>query len=303
MSGILKILLLISLPLSALSSQIPAPQTPQPPHSSTLLVRWEPSSPVNGSLCILRVRSDQPLKSLSGTWQGHKVFFDFDATSMTWYGLAGVGIDTISGQHQLALEATLTSGVRILSNHPVLIGRANYRSIALSVPRKFTEPGPEMLARINQEKMLKNEVFGRITKDRLWEGRFIAPVNGIMTEGYGTERTFNRIQQTVHLGSDFRADTGTYVGAMNSGTVLIAREMFYEGGFVVIDHGQGLLTLYMHLSEINVREGDAVKGGQTIGLSGATGRVTGPHLHIGVKWQGIYVNPASLLMMEMANHN
>jgi len=98
---------------------------------------------------------------------------------------------------------------------------------------------------------------------------------------------------------DFRAEIGTPVGAMNSGVVILAREMFYEGGFVVIDHGQGLSTLYMHLSEINVREGDSVEKRQIIGLSGGTGRATAPHLHVGVRWQGIYLDPAVLLTLPL----
>jgi len=96
-----------------------------------------------------------------------------------------------------------------------------------------------------------------------------------------------------------RAETGTPVRAMNSGVVIVAREMFFEGGFVVIDHGQGLLTLYMHLSEIKAREGDNVGKQQIIALSGGTGRATAPHLHVGVRWQGIYIDPATLLSMPL----
>jgi murein DD-endopeptidase MepM/ murein hydrolase activator NlpD len=121
----------------------------------------------------------------------------------------------------------------------------------------------------------------------------------VITERFGTGRTINRVQQSVHYGLDFRADTGSPLGAMNNGNVVIAREMFYEGGFVVIDHGQGLLTLYMHLSEITVNVGDAVKKGQVVGLSGATGRVTAPHLHVGVRWQGIYVDPAMMFKLNI----
>jgi murein DD-endopeptidase MepM/ murein hydrolase activator NlpD len=86
---------------------------------------------------------------------------------------------------------------------------------------------------------------------------------------------------------------------MNSGVVIVARDMFYEGGFVVIDHGQGLSTLYMHLSEIKVREGERVEKRRVIGLSGATGRATAPHLHVGVRWQGMYLDPEVLITMPL----
>ena len=89
------------------------------------------------------------------------------------------------------------------------------------------------------------------------------------------------------------------MSASNAGTVVLARELFYEGNCVVLDHGQGLLTLYMHLSEIKVTEGEQIERGQEIGLSGGSGRATGPHLHLAVRWQGIYLNPATLLHLNL----
>lgn len=86
---------------------------------------------------------------------------------------------------------------------------------------------------------------------------------------------------------------------MNSGTVLLARPLYFEGNCVVLDHGQGLLSIYMHLSEIKVNEGDAVKRGQVVGLSGGTGRATGPHLHVAVRWQGTYLDPARLMRLNL----
>jgi murein DD-endopeptidase MepM/ murein hydrolase activator NlpD len=86
---------------------------------------------------------------------------------------------------------------------------------------------------------------------------------------------------------------------MNAGTVLLARPLYFEGNFVVLDHGQGLLTLYLHLSEFKVKEGDQVKRGQIVGLSGGTGRATGPHLHVAVRWQGTYLDPASLMRLRL----
>jgi murein DD-endopeptidase MepM/ murein hydrolase activator NlpD len=89
------------------------------------------------------------------------------------------------------------------------------------------------------------------------------------------------------------------VHAVNHGTVLLARPLFFEGNCVVLDHGQGLLSLYLHLSEFSVKEGDTVDPAQIIGLSGGTGRATGPHLHLAIRWQGMYLNPATLLKMQL----
>jgi murein DD-endopeptidase MepM/ murein hydrolase activator NlpD len=99
---------------------------------------------------------------------------------------------------------------------------------------------------------------------------------------------------------DFRAATGTPVKAANSGTVVLARKLYYEGNCVVIDHGLGLYTISMHFSRIDVHEGQKVNQGDQLGLSGATGRVTGPHLHWAVRWQGAYLDPAKLLRMNLA---
>ena len=123
-----------------------------------------------------------------------------------------------------------------------------------------------------------------------------AEISGV----FGVERVFNGSVQSTHQGLDFRVPSGTEVAAVNSGRVILARPMFFEGNWVVIDHGQGLLTLYLHLSKFSVKEGDEVSKGQPIGLSGGTGRATGPHLHLAVRWQGVYLNPQVLLQIEVA---
>ena len=122
-----------------------------------------------------------------------------------------------------------------------------------------------------------------------------ATISGV----FGTQRTFNGKVQSVHQGLDYAIPSGTPVAAVNSGTVLLARPLYFEGNCVVLDHGQGLLTLYMHLSEMKVKEGETIQRGQEIGLSGGSGRATGPHLHLAVRWQGIYLNPATLLRLNL----
>jgi murein DD-endopeptidase MepM/ murein hydrolase activator NlpD len=116
---------------------------------------------------------------------------------------------------------------------------------------------------------------------------------------FGVERVFNGTVESTHQGLDFRVPGGTSVGAVNSGRIILAQPLFFEGNCVVIDHGQGLLTLYLHLSKFSVKEGEEVRKGQEIGLSGGTGRATGPHLHLAVRWQGVYLNPQVLLKLTL----
>ncbi|MCI0524887.1 MAG: M23 family metallopeptidase [Acidobacteria bacterium] len=286
-------LALIAWPYRGLS----AGSTSAPPN--TLAVTSSPEVIVNGSPCLFRVTSQRPLRSLRGRWQGRRVFFDFDANDGSWYGFAGVGLDAAAGRRRLTLEATTAKGARFSLTHPVRIERADYRSVTLSVPDRFTAPDAETLARVKEERALKNEVFARVTPSRLWSGNFEAPIDSVITSEFGVRRMFNRRVRSFHQGLDLRADTGVPVEAMNNGVVIVARDMFFEGGFVVVDHGQGLLSLYMHLSEIRVNEGDSVATRQIIALSGGTGRVTAPHLHVGVRWQGIYIDPAVLLTLPL----
>jgi murein DD-endopeptidase MepM/ murein hydrolase activator NlpD len=266
---------------------------------AALVVTSEPEIIGTGSPCLFRVKSRKALKSLSGEWQGRRVFFNFDGRDKTWYGVAGVGVDAAGARDRLKLAATTAGGVTFSYVYPVRVERVKYRTAPLHVPAQYTEPDAETLARIEEEQSLKKEIFAQVNPFRLWSGNFEAPVYSRVTSEFGVHRTFNRKVQSVHQGSDFRAETGTPVEAMNSGVVVVARDMFYEGGFVVIDHGQGLSTLYMHLSEIKVREGDSVTKRQVIGLSGATGRATAPHLHVGVRWQGIYLDPEALMTMPL----
>ena len=110
---------------------------------------------------------------------------------------------------------------------------------------------------------------------------------------------FNGKLASIHKGADFRAAMGTAVRASNSGVVVLARKLYYEGNCVIIDHGMGLFTLSMHFSRIDVHEGQRVKAGDRLGLSGATGRVTGPHLHWAVRWQGAMLDPVKLLHLNL----
>jgi murein DD-endopeptidase MepM/ murein hydrolase activator NlpD len=291
-------LLLTLSPMASLQARPPRSGSKSAPRAA-LVVNSEPEAIGAGSPCLFRVKSRRALRSLSGEWQGRSVIFNFDDRDNTWYGFAGVGIDAAGAGGQLKLTATTAGGAQFSYVYPVRIKRVKYRTVTLHVPPQYTEPDAETLARIVKEQELKKEIFAQVNPSRLWSGNFEAPVGGRETGEFGVHRTFNRKVQSIHQGMDFRAEVGTPVEAMNSGVVIVAREMFYEGGFVVIDHGQGLSTLYMHLSEIKVREGDSVAKRQIIGLSGETGRATAPHLHVGVRWQGIYLDPAVLLTIPL----
>jgi murein DD-endopeptidase MepM/ murein hydrolase activator NlpD len=185
---------------------------------------------------------------------------------------------------------------------PVVVHAGRYKTSRLTVPEKYVTPDPETLKRIEADKATKAVAFAHQIPSPQWTGDFVAPISTGMSEAYGTSRTFNHKLASVHRGEDFQAPMGTPVHASNSGEVVLARELFYEGNCVVIDHGLGFMTMYMHLSQFNVKEGDKVEKDQVIALSGDTGRATGPHLHMAVRWSGEYLDPAKLLALKLPEH-
>ena len=259
---------------------------------------------VNGAPVLFQVKPPAQLDALTGTWLGHPITFSYSPSTKTWFALAGVSIETTPGKYALALSgersAAKPSGA-ITFTRQFPVARAKYPQIrvALSVEKKFTEPTKEELEQIEESKKVKQDYLNRVTPDREWAGRFTAPANATISDVFGSRRIFNGTASSPHQGLDFRVPTGTPVAAMNDGTVLLARPLYFEGNFVVIDHGQGLLTLYLHLSEFKVKEGETVKRGQQIALSGGTGRATGPHLHVAVRWQGTYLDPARLMQLSL----
>jgi murein DD-endopeptidase MepM/ murein hydrolase activator NlpD len=174
-----------------------------------------------------------------------------------------------------------------------------YKTTTLHVAEKYVQPDAATLERIAADKAVKDAAFAHQISQPLWRGSFRSPVPFAATDSFGTRRMFNGELASIHRGTDFHAPSGTPVVAANDGEVMIAQGMFYEGNLVVIDHGQQFSTLYMHLSKIEVKVGERVRKGQRLGLSGATGRVTGPHLHLAARWQGEYVDPVVLLKLPL----
>jgi murein DD-endopeptidase MepM/ murein hydrolase activator NlpD len=273
--------------------------------AATWSAQAQPVKLVNGAPVLFQIKPPRPLKSLRGAWLGHEVHFSFDPSDKAWFALAGISLETTPGSYPLELTGEAKEANAVNSTFSFgkkfTITRGKYPRIQvkLSVESKFTEPGPEQQKQIQESQAVKKDYLARVTPEREWSGTFALPADAAISDVFGSQRIFNGKTSSPHLGLDFRVPTGTPVEAMNDGTVLLARPLYFEGNFVVIDHGQGLLTLYLHLSEFKVKEGEPVKRGQVVGLSGGTGRATGPHLHVAVRWQGTYLDPASLIRLRL----
>jgi hypothetical protein len=279
-----------------------APVSPAPVGGT---IRTEPPKLVNGAPFLVRVRTPYKVASLTGTWLGHQLAFTFDGGSNTWFAFAGTSFDTKPGIYPIEVvgkrEPEGSSEHKLTLTRTLAVERGKYPILPghLPVPGKYTEPNDEQTREIEESKKVKDDYFNRETPDRKWSGDFTAPAKAEISDVFGARRVFNGKTQGLHMGLDFRVPTGTPVAAMNSGTVLLARPLYFEGNLVVLDHGQGLLTLYLHLSEFKVKEGDVVKRGDVIGLSGGTGRATGPHLHVAVRWQGVNLDPQRMMQLQL----
>ena len=292
----------IALGLLALAANSPGATSAHSTASRWTVVN-QPGRLVNGTPVLFRVTTPRPVRTLSGNWLGHEIAFSFDAIHKSWFALAGASLETKPGAYPIQLRAETfagqSAGQAVSFEKKIRVERRRYPRVQLKVAGRYTAPSPEDQQQIEQDKKTKGQVFETVSAGREWKGSFAPPVKAEISDVFGVQRVFNGSVQSTHQGLDFRVPSGTPVAAVNSGRVILAQPLFFEGNCVVIDHGQGLLTLYLHLSKFSVKEGDDVSKGQPIGLSGGTGRATGPHLHLAVRWQGVYLNPQVLLKLKV----
>jgi murein DD-endopeptidase MepM/ murein hydrolase activator NlpD len=259
-----------------------------------------PTRLANGSPCLIKVELQSEATAVSGRWQNRKIAFYPSHDKKSWYALTGVDVEVKPGTYPLAVEATQKDGRRQTLHQQVTIGEAPYAQITLHVPDKFVAPDAEELKAIAADKIVKDKAFADTSATPQWTGNFLPPLKaGARSDSFGTRRVFNGTVASVHRGLDYHAAIGTPVAAINSGHVVLAIPLYFEGGCVMVDHGMGLMSVYMHLSKIEVATGDTVTRGQIIALSGGSGRATGPHLHLGIRWQGSYLDPAKLFALTM----
>lgn len=261
-------------------------------------VSWNPAQIETGSPCLFEVEMSVPATSLRGAWQEHDIVF-VQTGEHTWYGLAGVDVEAKPGDYKLNLTATLPTGNQVRMDRTINVTQAPYKTENLRVPDRYVQPDAATLRIIETDRELKKAAFAQESTEAEWSGKFRPPIDSTSSEGFGTRRTFNGKLASIHRGLDYHAKPGTPVLAVNSGEVVLAHQLFYEGNCVFIDHGNGFMTIYMHLSHLSVAEGDKVKKGQQVGLSGATGRATGPHLHLAARWEGAYLDPAQLWALPL----
>lgn len=192
-------------------------------------------------------------------------------------------------------NCTLEHGPKKIIIANFVMDTYEYQSERLYVDKKRLYPSKEDQSRVWKEQQVLNKVYASSPNMFYFNTPFQEPLDSFVTSKYGKKRIYNNKKQSQHLGTDYRAAIGVKVPAANRGRVVISRDLFYTGNTVILDHGFGIFTVYGHLSKRLVKENDIISKGDVLGLAGMTGRVTGPHLHWGVKVGGQYIDGPMLV--------
>ena len=250
-----------------------------------------------GQAVELRYPDEAGLGAVEARWEGHDV--PFVRRGVAWGAVVGVDLDAKPGPHVAELTLRYGDGHTRKTSDTVTVKAQQFPTTQLTVEDRYVELSAADAARASEEARETDAIYVVVTPESYWSEPFVAPIHGAKDgRNFGHRRVFNGQPRAPHSGADLRADVGTPVYAANRGRVVLAKDLFYSGNSVFIDHGLGLYSTYLHLSKIEVAPGTIVERGQRLGLAGATGRVTGPHLHWGVRIVDARVDPFSLFRLE-----
>ena len=246
-----------------------------------------------GSVVQLAFPDEAGVRSVEVLWEGKKIpaFHVKDS----WTTIVGIDLDAKAGEHHADVLFTMQDGRIDKRDATISVVQKKYPTTELKVEDKYVELSKANLARANRESKETEGLYAIVSNEMIGTGPYIIPIPGRTGTNFGHRRVFNGEPRAPHAGADLRAATGTPIRATNRGRVVLAKNLFFTGNTVILDHGSGIYSLYAHLSRIDAKLGDIVAGGSVIGLAGATGRVTGPHLHWGMRVQGARVDPYALV--------
>lgn len=252
-----------------------------------------------GEVFLISLLGPPPLKSIYAEFQGVKFSLDFSEPKGAYEGLIGVDMDTQASTSTVKIIKKEEGRDVPLAHFSLKVEKSDFGVQILTLPSAMVDLDRKTMERVNQEEKRLNGLFRGFREERLWRGAFILPVEGELSGPFGFSRIINGQRRSPHTGIDLRAGEGTPVLACNRGVVVLVESLFFSGKSVILDHGQGFFSMYFHLSEALVKEGESVDKGTTLGRVGSTGRATGPHLHWGIRMNGARVDPLSLLKIRV----
>ena len=239
-------------------------------------------------LVTVRARALEP----AVTWLEKKVTLAFSNRDKLWTGFFGADLTTPPGRYTLKINGTEGGSPEYVT---VTVLSKDHGTRSITVPTAMVELDTETLVRVRKEIKGVKEILARSAADPLWWGSWKRPVPGIVVSPFGCRNIVNGMKRSPHSGVDLRAPAGTPVKVTNRGVVALTADHFFSGKSIIIDHGGGIHSMYFHLNHISVEVGDVVEKGELIGLTGSSGRVTGPHLHFGIRLDGRRINPLKLI--------
>ena len=246
-----------------------------------------------GELVLLTITTPEPAGAV------HMRAFDrdwaaFPVDGRVWRALVGIDLDVAPGDHDVNVRVDASAGVR-RATETLTVSPKTFPTRRLTVDEAFVNPPAAVRPRIDREQAELERLWLSSSGPPRWNGPFIRPVPHEANSAFGTRSVFNDEPRSPHGGADFSSPAGTPVKAPAAGRVLLARDLYYTGSTVMIDHGAGLISLFAHLSSIDVKPDAEVAAGAPLGKVGSTGRVTGAHLHWTTRVGGARVDPLSVL--------
>ena len=257
------------------------------------------ASASQGSLLLAEISGAKATQEITGEWEGRTTPLWQEAPSATLHALLGVDLEAAPGVHEWKLSWPGADGSAVSCGVPITVRAGKFPTERLQVEKQYVQPDPEQQKRVEEDQKKMKAIYDTVTPEVLWKGKFRVPLKDVTTGGnFGRRRILNGEARSPHAGVDFPAAAGTPVFAAQAGKVALAEDLYYSGNTVVIDHGFGIYTLYAHLSEVEVHAGDSVEPSTEIGKVGATGRVTGPHLHWGLTIDHARVNGLQIVQRQ-----
>lgn len=257
-----------------------------------------PEAVAEGTPFFIRIAADEPLAAVTVRWLGKEAVAAPEKRGRGSVAVVMLGMslrDARKGaSFPLEVEVRTPTGAKTFKAE-IRRTERSFPEERLTVKKSYTKLSKKNEERAARERKEVEAALATVSLKRAWTCPFVRPVPGDTGSVFGLRRFFNNEPRAPHNGVDFSAQTGEPIKAVAAGTVLLAAEHFFAGNSVYIDHGQGVISMYFHLSELTARAGRSVKAGEQLGLVGATGRVTGPHLHLGLRVLGQAVDPLPLI--------
>jgi murein DD-endopeptidase MepM/ murein hydrolase activator NlpD len=275
----------------------PVVSFPQGAEPAALKITHSERALAPGEIVLLRVEGQKPLTQMGVRAFAREFPMFPENEGRSWVALVGIDMDAVAGTYPVEIRGSEKGGIPVGGEIRLAVAAKRFPTRALTVDPKFVTPPALVLARIRQEAERVRAIFDSTSPEKYWGGEFLVPVPGPVISEFGKRSIYNGQPRSAHSGTDFRGATGTPIRAPNGGKVVLAANLYYSGNTVILDHGLGLFSYFGHMSEFLVKEGDRIERGIALGKVGATGLVTGPHLHWTLRLAGTRVDPMSLLSL------